>query len=72
MSGAPMNEQLRAARQASSLSVSQVARLASTSRSAIYAYESGQVSPSLETAERILACCGHELAVRPVPGGRPR
>lgn len=62
----PMNEQLRTARQAAKLTVSEMARRASTSRSAIYAYESGQISPSLETAERILACCGHELAVTPI------
>lgn len=66
---APLSEQLRTAREKAGLSVSEVARRARTSRSAIHAYESGEVSPSLATAQRVLAAAGHELVVVPaVPG----
>lgn len=61
----PLNEQLRAARQQAGLNVSEAARRAHTSRATIYAYESGEVSPSLETAQRVLAVSGHELLVVP-------
>ena len=61
----PLNEQLRAARQQAGLNVSETARRAHASRATIYAYESGDVSPSLETAQRVLAVSGYELLVVP-------
>lgn len=69
----PLSEQLRTAREEARLSVSELARRAKTSRAAIYAYESGEVSPSLQTAQRVLAAAGYELVVVPavlstVPG----
>lgn len=67
MPSAPLNEQLRAARETAGLSISEAARRAGTSRAAIHAYESGEVSPSLTTAERVLAACGHALSVVPAP-----
>jgi predicted transcriptional regulator len=61
----PLSAQLRAARVDAGLSVSEVARRAHTSRAAIYAYESGAISPSLDTAQRVLAASGSELVVLP-------
>lgn len=63
MSQPPLNEQLRAARIAAGLSVAEVARRSSTSRAAIHTYETGAVSPSLETAQRVLATMGRTLTV---------
>lgn len=63
MSGTPLSAQLKAAREAAGLTVSEVARRAGTSRSTIHAYESGRVSPSLDTAQRVLAASGHDLVV---------
>ena len=52
------------------LSISEVARRAGTSRAAISSYESGVVSPSLETAQRVLATLGCTLVVNPLgPNG---
>lgn len=65
MPGAPLNEQLRAARKAAGLSITEVARRAGTSRAAIHSYETGGVSPSIKTAQRVLAACGHVLTVVP-------
>lgn len=64
MSQSPLNEQIRMARESAGLTVSEVARRASTSRAAIYAYENGDVSPSIETAQRILAASGSALVVQ--------
>ena len=58
MPGAPLSDRLRAAREAAGLSVSEVARRARTSRAAIYACEPGETSPSLDTAQRVLAASG--------------
>lgn len=63
MPGSPLSVQLRQAREAAGLTVTEVARRAGTSRATIYAYESGRVSPSLETAQRVLAASGHDLIV---------
>jgi transcriptional regulator with XRE-family HTH domain len=52
---------MRHARIAAGLSVAEAARRAGTSRAAIHSYESGQVSPSLATFERIVAYYGYEL-----------
>jgi len=74
VTGLPLNEQLRAARLRVGLSVAEVARRANTSRAAIHAYESGTVSPSLDTAQRILAAMGYALTVSPLatPGAALR
>ncbi len=59
----PLGDQMRLARQHSGISVTEAARRSHTSRSAIYSYESGAISPSLETAQRILTCMDHKLRV---------
>lgn len=67
---------LQRARRAAGLSQQDLARRAHTSRTAVSAYENGHKSPSLATAERLLAEAGYELAARPrvifhhVPGAR--
>jgi transcriptional regulator with XRE-family HTH domain len=53
------------AREAAGLSKTALAARAHTSRSTLSAYEHGRVSPTLATAERILAATGHRL--RPIP-----
>lgn len=69
---------LTEAREAAGLSKAALAALAGTSRTALSAYEHGRVSPTLDTAERILAATGHQLAPVPViewheaPVGRGR
>ena len=54
------------AREAAGLSKTDLAARARTSRSTLSAYEHGRVSPTLDTAERILAAAGCRLAVEPV------
>ena len=61
----PLNEQIRAARKTAGLTISEVARRAGTSRAAIHSYETGGVSPSLDTAQRVLATIGCALVVQP-------
>ncbi len=56
-------EQLRIARRLAGLSIAETARRAGTSRAAIHSYESGQVSPTLVTASRILSVYGCSLRV---------
>jgi transcriptional regulator with XRE-family HTH domain len=63
-----LSDQMRAARLAAGLSISEVARRAKTSRAAITTYEAGTVSPSLDTAQRVLAATGHTLRVVPSRG----
>lgn len=70
----PLSEQLRSARLAAGLSIAELARRAKTSRAAITTYETGSVSPSLDTAQRVLAATGHTLVIIPgetdgEPGG---
>lgn len=48
------------------LSQEDLARRAHTSRTAVSAYENGHKSPSLSTAERLLAEAGYELDARPL------
>ena len=57
---------LSEAREAAGLSKTDLADRARTSRSTLSAYEHGRVSPTLDTAERILAAAGHRLAAEPV------
>jgi transcriptional regulator with XRE-family HTH domain len=56
---------LERARRAAGLSQQDLARRAHTSRTAVSAYENGHKSPSLSTAERLLAEAGYELDARP-------
>jgi transcriptional regulator with XRE-family HTH domain len=62
MSSALLSE----AREAAGLSKTQLAERAHTSRSTLSAYEHGRVSPTLDTAERLLAAAGHRLTAAPV------
>ncbi len=64
MSQSPLNRQLRDAREAAGLSISELARRSGTSRAAIHSYETGTVSPSLHTTQRILTAIGYTLTVR--------
>lgn len=54
---------LRAARERSHLSQSDLARRAGIAQSVISAYESGRREPSLRTLARLVEATGHELAV---------
>lgn len=56
---------LSQARQVAGLSQEELARRARTSRPTLSAYEHGRKSPTLQTAARLLAEAGFELAVRP-------
>ncbi len=56
---------LERARRAAGLSQEDLAGRAHTSRTAVSAYENGHKSPSLCTAERLLAEAGYELDTRP-------
>jgi transcriptional regulator with XRE-family HTH domain len=57
---------LARARDESGLTQSEVARRAGTSRPTLSAYEHGRTSPTLDTAQRVLAATGHELEAVPV------
>ena len=57
---------LARARDESGLTQSEVARRAGTSRPTLSAYEHGRTSPTMDTAQRVLAATGHELAAVPV------
>jgi len=57
---------LARARDESGLTQSEVARRAGTSRPTLSAYEHGRTSRTLDTAQRVLAATGHELAAVPV------
>lgn len=54
------------ARDESGLTQSEVARRAGTSRPTLSAYEHGRTSPTLDTAQRVLAATGHVLQAVPV------
>lgn len=57
---------LSQAREAAGLSKTDLAERARTSRSTLSAYEHGRVSPTLDTAQRILAAAGHRLTAAPI------
>ena len=57
---------LAQARDESGLTQSEVARRAGTSRPTLSAYEHGRTSPTMDTAQRVLAATGHELVAVPV------
>jgi transcriptional regulator with XRE-family HTH domain len=56
---------LERARRAAGMSQQDLAQRAHTSRTAVSAYENDRKSPSLATAERLLAEAGYELDARP-------
>ena len=58
-----ISAELRRCRQTAGLSQRALAEQAGTSQPTIAAYESGRVSPSLTTLDRLLAACGHRLDV---------
>lgn len=62
--GKPFGTQLRDARLAAGISVSELARRARTSRSRIYEYENGKVSPTVAAANRLLRCIDLTLVIR--------
>lgn len=61
--GIAVGTALRTARTNAGLSVADLARRASTSRSAVHAYETGGREPGVATAIRLFHCCGRSLAV---------
>lgn len=65
-------ELLERARRAAGLSQEELARRAHTSRTTLSAYEHGRKAPTLDTAQRLLAQTGHELAVVPLVEFEPR
>ena len=58
---------IRRLRDQQRVSQQSLARRAGTSQAAISDIERGRVSPSFETAERLLLCLGHGLAIDAVP-----
>ena len=58
-------ELLAQARRASGLTTQDIAERAGTSRPTVSSYEHGHKSPTLRTAQRLLAAAGHELDVTP-------
>src|SRR5215217_9668451 len=56
---------LGSARHSAGLSQDEVARRAGTSRPTLSSYENGRKSPTLNTATRLLAAVGYELAIAP-------
>src|SRR5680860_199265 len=56
---------LERAREAAGLSQAALAKRAGTSRPTLSAYEHGRKSPTLDTAERILAEAGFDLTITP-------
>lgn len=67
MTSTPAAELLRAARERSQLSQSELARRAGVAQSVISAYESGRREPSLPTLRRLIGAAGHEIAIRVFP-----
>ncbi len=57
-------------RQASGLTQAQWAKAAGTSRTTLSAYENGRTTPTLRTAQRLLAAAGWELVAVPIPQWR--
>jgi transcriptional regulator with XRE-family HTH domain len=62
-----IGETIRQARSHQGLSQSRLALRAGTDQAAVSRIERGEVSPSVETAERLLAALGLRLAAEPVP-----
>ncbi|WP_131785350.1 helix-turn-helix domain-containing protein [Protofrankia symbiont of Coriaria ruscifolia] len=68
MEGSSSGRLIERARLEAGLSGAEMARLAHTSRPTLAAYEHGSKSPTLATAERLLAVAGFRLDIVPVPG----
>ncbi len=64
--GGVTSDLITRAREAAGLSKAELAERAGTSRPTLSAYEHGRVSPTLETAERILAAAGQRLTLTPI------
>jgi transcriptional regulator with XRE-family HTH domain len=58
---------IRRLREQQGVSQQALARRAGTSQAAISDIERGRVSPSLETADRLLLCVGYGLAIDAIP-----
>ena len=58
---------IRGARAAQGVSQRTLALRAGTDQAAVSRIERGEISPSLETVERLLAAMGQRLELRPVP-----
>lgn len=61
---------IREARSRAGLGLRELARLSGTSHGTLSRYERGEVSPRVETLERIVAACGYEMRVRLAPPDR--
>ncbi|MCP2326319.1 transcriptional regulator with XRE-family HTH domain [Hamadaea flava] len=59
------NDLVQRARSAAGLTQADLASLSGTSRPTLSAYERGQKSPTLATAERIIEAAGFELTIQP-------
>ena len=59
------NDLVLRARKAAGMSQAELARRAGTSRPTLSAYEHGQKSPTLATAQRLVEAAGFELALQP-------
>lgn len=62
---------LRGARKRSGLSLRVLARRAQTSHSALAAYESGRVTPTVDTFDRIVRAAGFTIASELTPSVAP-
>lgn len=62
-----LGEIVRGARERHAVSQQALALRAGTDQAAISRIERGEVSPSMETVERLLAALGERLALEPVP-----
>ena len=58
---------IRQARHRAGLSQAELATRAGTSRPSLSAYEHGRVSPTVDTAERVLRAAGAQLTLQPIP-----
>src|SRR5665811_2599347 len=63
----PIGEMVQRARRRRGLSQTTLALRAGTDQAAVSRIERGDISPSVETAERLLAAMGMRLAPEPVP-----
>lgn len=68
--GTDIGELVRKARRRHGLSQERLARRCATSQRHISRIERGDVSPSVETLERLLRAMGERLEVRAMPGPR--
>ena len=62
-----IGEVVRRLREEQGVSQTALALRAGTSQAAISDIERGRVSPTIDTADRLLLCLGHQLRLEPVP-----